>query len=484
MLHDFNDLAHFGPSPTTQFAGAVVAFPGRSSGDIGAVSGVGAVPMVRLSEVVSALSYALDITEGQPQGHAVRSCLIGMRLADIIGLGPEERSDLFYALLLKDLGCSSNAARLCQLFGADDLTLKRAHKLTDWTDPAESAKYAYAHAVPDKNAVARAWHVAMLAKNEKGSGAEMTRTRCERGAEIARELGLSEATAQAIRVLDEHWNGLGMPAGLKGNQIPLLGRILTLSQSMEVFAWSQGVEAAYAMARERRGRWFDPMLVDALDELEQDSAFWSTLRSTDQLEHVSDLEPEDMVVLADAERLDRVCLAFAKVIDAKTPYTAEHSEGVARIAVEIGEEIGLKPEQLVTLRRAGLLHDIGKLGVSNLILDKPSKLTELEMSEMKKHTGYTAEILGRVECFKEFAAVAASHHERLDGTGYHKGLKADALDQLSRILAVADIAEALSAARPYRSGMPQDKVLEVMGRLAGSAIDPGAYEALKARFEK
>ncbi|HKV73168.1 MAG TPA: hypothetical protein VJN95_01515, partial [Gemmatimonadales bacterium] len=98
--------------------------------------------MVRLSEVVSALSYALDITEGQPQGHAVRSCLIGMRLADIIGLGPEERSDLFYALLLKDLGCSSNAARLCQLFGADDLTLKRAHKLTDWTDPAESAKYA------------------------------------------------------------------------------------------------------------------------------------------------------------------------------------------------------------------------------------------------------------------------------------------------------------------------------------------------------
>src|SRR5882672_738489 len=157
----------------------------------------------------------------------------------------------------------------------------------------------------------------MLAKKEKGSGTEMTRTRCERGADIARELGLSEATAIAIRVLDEHWNGLGMPAGLIGSQIPLLGRICTLSQTMEVFAHSHGAEAAYAMARERRGSWFDQMLVDALDEFEQDAAFWGTLRSADQLEHVSDLEPEDMVILADEERLDRVCQAFARVIDAK-----------------------------------------------------------------------------------------------------------------------------------------------------------------------
>lgn len=486
MLHDFNDLGHFAPSPATQFAGAVVAFPGTGAceADRFGQPAQAATPVVRLSEVVSALSYALDITEGQPQGHAVRSCLIGMRLADTIGLGPQERSDLFYALLLKDLGCSSNAARLCQLFGADDLTLKRAHKLTDWTDAAASAKYAYAHAVPDKGAVAKAWHVAMLAKKEKGSGAEMTRTRCERGADIARELGLSEATAGAIRVLDEHWNGLGLPGGLVGTQIPLLGRICTLSQTLEVFAHSHGAEAAYGMARGRRCSWFDPMLVDALDEFEQDTAFWGTLSSVDQLEQVSDLEPEDMVVLADEDRLDLVCRAFAGVIDAKTPYTAEHSDGVARIAVEIGTELGVPAEQLVTLRRAGLLHDIGKLGVSNLILDKPAKLTDLEMAEMRKHPAHTEEILNRVERFREFAGIAAAHHERLDGSGYHHGVKGDQLDLLSRILAVADIAEALSAARPYRSGMPQDKVLETMGKLAGSAIDAGVFEALKGRYAR
>jgi len=225
------------------------------------------------------------------------------------------------------------------------------------------------------------------------------------------------------------------------------------------------------------------MLVDAIEEFEGDTAFWGTLSSVEQLEHVSDLEPEDMVIMADEARLDRVCRAFARVIDAKTPYTAEHSEGVARIAVEIGTEMHVPFDGLVTLRRAGLLHDIGKLGVSNLILDKPAKLTDLEMAEMRKHPRHTEEILMRVERFRGFAGIAAAHHERLDGTGYHQGVKGDKLDLLSRILAVADIAEALTAARPYRSGLPQDKVLEIMSKLAGSAIDPAVFEALKARFK-
>ena len=180
---------------------------------------------VRLSEVVSALSYALDITEGQPQGHAVRTCLIGMRLAEVVRLTDQERSALFYALLLKDLGCSCNAARLCSLFGADDLTLKRAHKLTDWTSGLASAGYALSHVAPSSNPLARAWHALQLGTSEKGSGREMTATRCERGADIARMLGLDPATQHAIRALDEHWDGSGMPLGLKGNDIPLLGRI-------------------------------------------------------------------------------------------------------------------------------------------------------------------------------------------------------------------------------------------------------------------
>jgi putative nucleotidyltransferase with HDIG domain len=200
---------------------------------------------------------------------------------------------------------------------------------------------------------------------------------------------------------------------------------------------------------------------------------------TDQLDYVSHLEPEDRPLFADEARLDQVAEAFARVIDTKSPYTALHSQGVASIAVAIGVALGAGTEDLVTLRRAGLLHDIGKLGVSNLILDKPGKLTEDEMAEMRRHTDHTLEILSRVRRFAAFADIAAAHHERLDGSGYHRGLKGAELPPLARILAVADIAEALSAERPYRKALPWDEVLRIMRRQAGTMICPVAFEGLE-----
>jgi putative nucleotidyltransferase with HDIG domain len=437
---------------------------------------------VRLSEVVSALSYALDITEGQPAGHAVRTCLIGMRIGDALRLEPWQRSALFYALLLKDLGCSSNAARLSKIFGSDDLTLKRAHKLTDWTDGKASAGYAFKYSLGGRGPLARAWHTLMVGVTEKGSGREMTQTRCERGADIAQLLGLEKETSDAIRALDEHWDGAGLPYSRKGNSIPLLGRIAGLAQSVEVFNATFGTDAAYHMARSRKGSWFDPVLVDALESFENDTLFWATLGATDQLAQVASLEPEDRIIMADEARLDNVARAFAQVIDAKTPYTARHSEGVASIAVMLGREMGHGVEDLVTLQRAGLLHDIGKLGVSNTILDKPAKLTDEEMCEMRKHTAYTLEILGKVRRFRAFAGLAAAHHERIDGSGYHLGLDGDSLGPLARILAVADVCEALSAERPYRNGMTVDEVFTVMRKMVGKALCPATFEALRGTF--
>src|SRR5687768_11477433 len=224
----------------------------------------------RTSEILSALSCALDITEGQPPGHAVRTCLIGMHLAERVGVPSEDRGSLFYALLLKDLGCSSNAARLCSLFGADDRALKRDYKLTDWSRPSRSLRYALRNAVPSASPMGRALRVASMLMHEKGSGREMTRTRCDRGAEIAAMLGFTGATREAIRSLDEHWDGHGMPDGLAGAAIPLLGRIVGLAQTVEVFASTYGVEAALEVAVERRGRWFDPALVDAFRGLAGD----------------------------------------------------------------------------------------------------------------------------------------------------------------------------------------------------------------------
>lgn len=425
---------------------------------------------VRLSEVVAALSYALDLTEGQPVGHSVRTCLIGMRIAQAIQLNEAERAGLFYGLLLKDLGCSSNAARLASLFGADDRALKADHKLIDWSNTVEAAKYVFRHLRSGSSAVVRAWHTVKLGMATEDTGREMIQTRCDRGADIAHLLGLETSTAEAIRGLDEHWDGRGLPVGLKGDQIPLLARIASLAQTVEVFAAQRSVDAAYAIVRKRRGTWFDPALVDAMQEFRWDQAFWTELWAPEARRNAAALEPEARVIAADEARLDLIAEAFARVIDAKSPYTHQHSAGVARIAVGIGETIGLTPADLVTIRRAGLLHDIGKLGVSNTILDKPGPLTDDEVAVMREHTRYTLEILTRVQPFRAFADIAASHHERLDGRGYHRGLPGDQLGQLARVLAVADVSEALSAKRPYRDGMPLDRVLGILRKDAGTAL--------------
>ena len=438
---------------------------------------------VRLAHVVGALSHALDLTEGQPAGHSVRTALIGMRLAECLGLPERERSDLFYALLLKDLGCSSNASRLAALFGSDDHLLKYSHKLTDWTQTSDAARFAYRHSLPGHSRLARAWHSLLLGTRARDIGRDMIATRCERGADIAGMLGLPPGTADAIRGLDEHWDGNGMPMGLSGTAIPMLARIAGLSQTVEVFARSFDVRTAYEMARARSGRWFDPVLVDALCTFEFDAGFWATLSGADSLEALAAVEPADRVVHADESRLDMVAEGFAKVIDAKSPFTSRHSQNVAFLASRTAAEMGLPHREIRTLRRAALLHDIGKLGVSNRILDKPSALDPVEMEAMRQHTRHTFDILRHVSRFRQFAAMAAAHHERLDGSGYHLGLRGDELDTSARILAVADCTEAMCADRPYRSGLGLDEALRRLDSLvAVGHLCPAATEALKGWF--
>ena len=438
---------------------------------------------VRLSEVVGALTYALDITEGLPMGHAARSCAIGMRIAAVIGLPASERSALFYALLLKDAGCSVNASRVAELYGADDLEVKRDRKTLDQHRPGELASHLLRTAAPGAGPLAKAGRIKALVRNGAEGSRRLTAMRCERGAEIARMLGVGEAAAQAIGVLDEHWDGSGGPDHLEGDAIPLLGRILCLSQTVEVFHARDGARAACEMARERAGTWFDPELVQALGAFERETAFWERLVLEDEPSlAIGEFEPEDLQDTADEERLDSIAEAFAKIIDAKSPYTFRHSEGVAEIAVGIAEQLGYSPRARRDLRRAALLHDVGKLGVSNRILDKPGKLDADEWVAMRRHPEHTFHILTRVAAFRPLAKVAAAHHEKLDGSGYHLGLDADQLPPAARILAVADICEALMADRPYRGPLPADRVLAIIGEDVPGKLDADAYAALQAHL--
>lgn len=430
---------------------------------------------VSLSEVLAALSHALDLTEGQPLGHTVRSCLIGMRMAEELGLSSDEKSALYYALLLKDAGCSSNAARMSSLFGSDDRMVKERMKLADWHKGLSLAVRTAGMVGAGKSFAARARYFIGIVRHGDVTR-EIIQIRCDRGASIALRLGFSEATADAIRCLDEHWCGLGYPDGKCAEEIPLLARIASVAQTVDVFHWRYGLTKTLAVLRQRKGQWFDPKLVDMVLSWRRDGAWWAGLSSEDVAAKVISVEPSELERQIDQAALDAVAQAFGDIIDAKTPYTFRHSSGVAAYAVAIGRQLGLDSIEQTRLSRAGLLHDIGKLGVSNTILDKPGRLTPEERLEMEKHPLFTWEILSRVTAFRDFAWMSALHHEKLDGSGYPWKLNAERLDTPSRILAVADMYEAMTADRPYREGMGRGKALGILNadrdvRLSGEAID-------------
>jgi putative nucleotidyltransferase with HDIG domain len=436
---------------------------------------------VLLSEIISALSYALDLTEGQPMGHSVRACMIGMRLGQQIGMSPAEQADLYYALLLKDAGCSSNASRLFHILNADEIRAKGDLKTKDWTRVGwESLEYALSHVATGMPFLQRMQRLIQVAATQQQDSCTLVKIRCERGSYIAKQLGFSDSVSAGIYNLDEHWNGRGYPDGLRKEEIPLFSRIANLSQTLDVFLTAQGPEAALEAARKRSGRWFDPELVKAAISLGNSGALWNGLDDKNLVGKVASLEPEYRRMTATEASIDKICTAFAEVIDAKSPFTYRHSHGVAEAAVEIGQWFGMNPKSLKQLRRAALLHDIGKLSVPNSILEKPAKLTSEEWTSIKAHPYYTLEILKKIPGFDRLSEDAAAHHEKLDGSGYWRGWGGEQLSRFARILAVADIFDALHAKRPYRDGMPLEKVFQMLRNDAPHALDLPCVEALIA----
>lgn len=438
---------------------------------------------LRLAEVLSALAAALDMTEGQPQGHCARCCHIGIAVGKELGLDAAQTSNLYYTLLLKDLGCSSNAARICQLYLADDLSFKRDFKQIDGS-LAQALRFVLSHTGLKSGLAERFRAIIHIFQNGGELARELIETRCDRGADIARRMRFDEEVAQAIRNLDEHWDGSGLPDRRRAGEIPLFARIALLSQVVDVFNVSGGREAALREVASRSGTWFDPDVVAAFHAAAARPAFWLPLSRSDLEDAILMLEPAQGVRIVTDDYLDDIAAAFAQVIDSKSPYTRGHSERVALFADMIAEELGFTEDRRRWLKRAALLHDIGKLGISNTVLDKPGKLSEVEWAAMKQHAAFTENILSRITAFRDLAVVAAAHHERLDGQGYPKGLTESELPVEARILAVADVFDALTADRPYRQALPVSKALALLYSITGTALDGRCYEALAAAMRR
>ena len=251
-----------------------------------------------------------------------------------------------------------------------------------------------------------------------------------------------------------------------------------------MFHTSAGRKAAIDEATARAGGWFDPDVVTAFLELAGDPTFWTDLRSGSLAQTILSLEPAQTRRTVTEDYLDDIAAAFAQVIDSKSPYTHGHSERVTLFADLIAAELGFDGERRRWIKRAALLHDIGKLGVSNTVLDKPGKLDAAEWEAMRRHASFTEEILGRISVFRDLAAVAAAHHERLDGSGYPKGLAAGDLPLEARILAVADVFDALTADRPYRAALSAAEAFATIERSAGSELDTACIDALRRAMRR
>ncbi len=440
---------------------------------------------ISLPEILSSLSFALDLTEDAKPGHALRSCLIGMRIAGQFGLSEAEQGHLYYALLLKDIGCSSNAARMCQIIGGgDDRAVKSGVKLEDWTKPHQpklsAIRLLWNNVSPEAGTFGKVARIFEIAAKQHSNNAEMIALRCDRGASIIRKIGLSENSAEAVRCLDEHWNGSGYPARLRGKQIPLMARIACLAQHLDVFASEQSTTAAIATMRERSGHWFDPQLVRIAQSLHTGGALWTGCEVDDNrhtMERVLDAAPSGTNSLTDAG-LDQICEAFADVVDAKSPFTFRHSMGVTEIARSLAVAMGLGAARTQFVRRAALLHDLGKLRVPNSILDKNGKLNATEWGVVQEHPALTRKILCRVRAFEGLAAIAGAHHEKLDGSGYPDRLTGTDIPLEARILAVADVYGALTEARPYRAGLSHEEASGIMKRDVPDKLDSQCFDAL------
>src|ERR1700678_4112284 len=342
---------------------------------------------ISLSEIISGLSYPLDLTEGAVHGHALRTCLLGMRIAQELKLPSDQTNGLYFALLMKDIGCSSNASRMCQIVGGDDRAVKAGVKFEDWTRPLKphlsTLKLLWTNVLPHSGAAAKVARILQIGLAQQKNNREMIEMRCERGANIVSQLGMGELAAQAVRNLDEHCDGSGYPDSIKGEQIPLLSRISSVAQHLDVFSNGKGLspERAIATLKERSGSWFDPEIVRIAVSLDREGTLWTNCSYRDPEEEtrqaVLDLDRGTQHKL-EPDQVDQICEAFADVVDAKSHFTFRHSIGVADTALGIAETMGLPEQRVQLVRRAALLHDIGKLSISNTILDKTTELSDDE----------------------------------------------------------------------------------------------------------
>ncbi len=429
-------------------------------------------PDVRMAELLAALSLGIDLGFGQPMEHVLRQCLIALRLGEMIGLDQDERAIVYYAALLVNVGCHSDAHEQAKWFG-DDIALK-ANKYEHRLHGARAA-VASLRLVGSGNPPLHRFRVGLdflLSGHREVNDMIAQHSRIARS--FADELELPTAVSEAVGSSYEQWDGRGWPGEQKSDQIPMAARITQLAEFVEVAHRIGGIGAAETLARQRSGSQFDPKISalfctqagDVLGDLDASSTWKSVI----------DAEPSLAVTLS-PEQFDTALLAIATFIDLKSPYTLGHARAVAELASTAGEVMGLSGKETTALRQAGLVHGFGRLGVSNSIWDKPGPLGAGEWERVRLQPYLTERMLSQSPALAPLCAVAVQYRERLDGSGYPRGLSGGAISLPARILGAADSYQSMREARPHRGALSAEKATGELrdevraGRLDGDAVD-------------
>ncbi|HEX2185467.1 MAG TPA: HD domain-containing phosphohydrolase, partial [Chloroflexota bacterium] len=426
---------------------------------------------VRLAELVAALSLATDLAMGQPMEHALRSCILGVWLGEALGLDEAVLGDVYYVALLRSVGCTADPLPLLAFFG-DDIAAQAGLATLDPARPADVLRFVVSHAGEGQGPLRRAGAVLSAFAQFRGQAQQAAVAHCEVARLLAERLGLGPGVMGALGQVFDRWDGRGLSSLVRGEALAPAMRVVHVARDAEIFHRLDGVAGAVAVVRERAGAAYDPAIAACF------------IREAPRLLARLDAVPAWETML-DAERgrprrlygpaVDEAVRALADFADLKSWHTGGHSPGVAALGGAAAERMRLPPAHVVALRRAGWLHDLGRAGVSAAIWQRAGPLSAGEWERVRLHAYFTERVLARVCLPGDVGALAAQHHERLDGSGYHRGLSAAQLSLGARLLAAADAYQAMTEPRPHRPALSADAAAGALqaevraGRLDGDA---------------
>jgi HD-GYP domain-containing protein (c-di-GMP phosphodiesterase class II) len=427
---------------------------------------------IRLAELVAAFSLATDLGFGQPMEHVLRSWFIAARLAERVGIGTDAKQALYYVITLAMVGCVAETPELAEWFG-DDIVFRRDGFDVDLAGLPKRA-FAMGHVALRSPPLERVRRGARLAAFGDKALEKILITHCIATGQMADQLGLGSDVSDPLQQVFARWDGKGVPSGLGGESIAIPVRLFHLADGVEVAHRSRGIDAALSLVRGRSGTQLDPSLVDTfcaeapevLDGVDA-VADWNAL---------IEREPALQQRLTDIE-LDTALEAIADFTDLRSPPRAGHSRAVAELSARAAQHAGLPKDDVTNVRRAGLVHDLGMHGVPATILDKPGRLTAAESERMRLHAYYTERMLARPPALARIGGVASKVNERLDGSGYHRGLPGAAIPAPARILAAADAYQAMTEPRSHRPALTTTAATAELsaevraGRLASEAVE-------------